>query len=65
MWLERRRTLNALACIEAELLKTGHKKSRELVRRLGLRSRVVGEEEMRWDSAPRRGLGNHRDGMAR
>jgi hypothetical protein len=25
MWLERRRTLDALACIEAEPLKTGHK----------------------------------------
>jgi len=30
MWLECRRTLNALACIEAESLKTGHKKSCEL-----------------------------------
>src|SRR5258708_5976941 len=68
MWLERRRTLNALACIEAESLKTGHKKSCELVRRLGFRSRVVAEEEMletRWDCAPRRGHGNHRNRMAR
>ena len=46
MWLERRRTLDALACIEAEPLKTGHNKSRELVLRHGLRSRVVDEVEM-------------------
>jgi len=68
MWLERRRTLDALACIEAEPLKTGHNKSRALVLRHGLRSRVVDEEEMletRRDCAPRRGHGSHRDRMAR
>jgi hypothetical protein len=49
---------------QAEPPKTAHKKSRELVRRLGLGSRVVDEQEMlemRWDCAPRRGHGYHRD----